>query len=155
MGKTTFWNIMLVLALVSALGAYLSLTRTEASIAAARDEASLRVVAPPAGEWINLEHDGCGSELRLRFGNDVVISARGESKPFARKAVYRVAPDGRLRLSFEMEMKGERHAVSIIYDRAPDKLTPRAVKMDGGEFRNELPESFRRNFTYLKCGGAT
>jgi hypothetical protein len=154
-GKTTFWNIMLVVALASALAAYLSLTRTEASIAAARDEAGLRVAPPPAGEWINLEHDGCGSELRVRFGNDVVISARGESKPLARKAVYRVAPDGRLRLSFEMEMKGERHAVSIIYDRTAERLTPRAVKMDGGEFRSELPESFRRNFTYLKCGSST
>jgi hypothetical protein len=109
------------------------------------------IVTAPAGEWVALEHESCKSELRVRFGKDILMSARGESKPLASKAVFRAAPNGQLRLSFEADFGGRIHPVAIIYEPRTDKLTPQAVSVDRGEFRTTFPESFRRNYTYLRC----
>src|SRR5438045_2336735 len=111
-----FLGLLFVLAIGLVIHVYGSILTEERRTAATLQvpETAMPVVTAPAGEWIALAHDSCKSELRVRFGKDILMSARGESKPLASRAVFRAAPNGQLRLSFEADFDGRRHSVAII-----------------------------------------
>jgi len=148
-----FLGLLFILGIGVAIHVYGGVLTDERRTAATLQvpEAAMPVVAGPSGQWVALEQESCKSQLRVRFGRDIMMSAPGESQPLARNAVFRAAPNGQLRLSFEADFGGRNHPVTIIYEQRTDKLTPQAVSVDRGEFRTSFPEGFRRNYTYLRC----
>ena len=81
-----FLGLLFVLAIGMTIHVYGSILTDERRTAATLQvpEAAMPVVAAPSGQWVALEHESCKSELRVRFGKDILMSERGDSKPPAR-----------------------------------------------------------------------